>query len=443
MKIFQRYWSAANWVVVFNASSLVATTIVNLALGFSYWWLAARQFPPEAVGFASATFSAMMMLGTIGLLGLGTLLIGELPRQRGNQLSLITTALVVAGMAGAGLGTLFTIVAPYISVDLQPLRASLGSIALFASGVALVAVTGVLDQALIGLLRGGLQLWRNMLFSVVKLVALLLAGVWWADGLGLTIYATWVVGSFISLAALGSLVVRGIPIRAYRPRWRMLQGLGWAALKHHTLNVTLQLTGYVMPLLVTALLGTTMNAYFYTAGMVSGLVYVGPGALTTVLYAVGAAEPAALAHRIRLTLGLALVAGLLGNGFLLLGGGPILSLFGPAYVQQAEQALHIFALGVFPIIIREHYVAIHRIYGLTISALPFVLVGSFLNIVLGAIGASLGSLVGLALGLLVAMCVEALLMAPTVYKVAAGASMAGCHPPSDGWPSHSLHHHQP
>ena len=36
-----------------------------------------------------------------------------------------------------------------------------GRTALFAVGVALTGVTMVFDQATIGLMRGGLQLWRN------------------------------------------------------------------------------------------------------------------------------------------------------------------------------------------------------------------------------------------------------------------------------------------
>ena len=48
----------------------MGTTVLTATFGFFYWLFAANKFPPEAVGFASASISAMMLLGTIGVLGL-------------------------------------------------------------------------------------------------------------------------------------------------------------------------------------------------------------------------------------------------------------------------------------------------------------------------------------------------------------------------------------
>jgi len=141
-----------------NSGSLFGTTTVTSVLGFVYWWLAARQFSPEAVGFASAAISAMTLLGTACILGLGTLLVGELPRQPRQQVSLINAALILVGGVGECFGIVFAVVAPFISLSFQPLRASIQDIMLFAVGVSLTAITIVLDQALIGLLRGELQL---------------------------------------------------------------------------------------------------------------------------------------------------------------------------------------------------------------------------------------------------------------------------------------------
>src|SRR5256885_7313000 len=169
-------WLKANSVILVNAGSLVGTTAVTSALGFVYWWLAARQFSPEAVGLASATISAMTLLGTFGILGLNTLLLGELSHQKGQEAALVSAALILVGGVGACLGIVYAVVAPYLSTDFQVLGASIGNIALFAVGVSLTSITLVLDQALIGLLRGSLQLWRNALFAGVKLAALFVAG---------------------------------------------------------------------------------------------------------------------------------------------------------------------------------------------------------------------------------------------------------------------------
>src|SRR5437879_2829277 len=111
------HWVKTNSIMLVNAGSLVGTTAVTSVLGFIYWWLAARDFPPQVIGVASASVSAMMLLGSICMLGLGTLLITELPRQPDQVVSLISTALIVVGGVGGCIGALFAVVALYVSAD--------------------------------------------------------------------------------------------------------------------------------------------------------------------------------------------------------------------------------------------------------------------------------------------------------------------------------------
>ncbi len=153
-----------NIVILFNVASLVGIFVITSAFGFAYWWVATQQFLSEAIGFASAAISATVLLGTICMLGLGTLLIRELSRQEGKAVSLISTALILVACVGGCIGLLFALVAPSISVDLLPLQVSVQNVALFSAGVSLSTVNLVLDEALIGLLRSDLKLWRNALF---------------------------------------------------------------------------------------------------------------------------------------------------------------------------------------------------------------------------------------------------------------------------------------
>src|SRR5579859_4612032 len=187
-----------------NAGSLVGSTAVTSVLGFAYWWLAARQFLPETVGLASALISLMMLLGNFCMLGLGTLLITELPRQPGQEVPLISTALIIVGAVGACTGIAFALVTPYTLANFQFLSTSITNTIIFAGGISLTAITLVLDQALIGVLRGGLQLWRNTLFATAKLVVLFALGLWLSHKTGITIYTTWAIGNALSLAALSA-----------------------------------------------------------------------------------------------------------------------------------------------------------------------------------------------------------------------------------------------
>ena len=56
-----------------------------------------------------------------------------------------------------------------------------------------MAMTMVADDVTIGLLRGGVQLWRNGVFGATKLAFLVALALLVAHGSGVIIYATWTV----------------------------------------------------------------------------------------------------------------------------------------------------------------------------------------------------------------------------------------------------------
>ena len=128
-------WLKTNSLILLNASSLVGASAVTGILGFVYWLAAARQFPEQSVGLASADVSAMLLqLGTLSVLGLGTLMIGELPRHRGREFALMSTALLVAGLCGALTGAAFALLAPYVSADFSICAPTSGPCGVFARG---------------------------------------------------------------------------------------------------------------------------------------------------------------------------------------------------------------------------------------------------------------------------------------------------------------------
>ena len=360
----------------------------------------------------------MTLLGTLSILGLGTLLIGELPRQKGKEASLISATLIVAGVVGGCLGMLFAIVALYLSHDFQMLRASVENVALFAVGVSLTAITLVLDSALIGLLRGEMQLWRNALFAGGKLAALFLAGLWLSHATGLSIYATWVIGNGLSLAVLAIFALVKGERRNIVPQWGLLRKLGPAALKHHALNLTLDAPVMILPILVTVLLSATTNAWFYVSWSISSIANIITAILTTTLFAVGSAQPTEFARKLRLTLSLSLGMTVCITCVLLLGTTQVLGLFGPSYADQAAWSLRILALESFPFIIKSHYIAVSRIQGRVTHATQLTIASGTLELGGAALGAHIAGLTGLGMGWLAAVCLEAVFMSRRVFKAA-------------------------
>jgi len=417
IKSFLHSWSDSFGVILKNAGSLVGTQLVTSAFGFFYWWLAARRFPPQAVGLASASISAMILLGTIGIMGFGTLLMGVLRRDPNQAGDLIASAVVTVGSAGIIIGLLFVGSTSWIASDLKVWGANLSHLFLFAASVGLASIVIVIDQALIGLLRGGLQLWRNTIFALTKLVILFGISFWYPGASAVTIYSTWVIGNLFSLAFLiGYAMVRRERIWGYRPQIGLVRKLGYPALIHHSLNIALQVPGLALPVIVTIVLSSQVNAYFYASWMIASFVFIGPIALATVLYAVGSMDTVLLTQKFRRTLKLSLLIGILACGGLMIAADRVLSIFGADYALQAAWCHRILSLAVFPITIKNLYVAIYRIRNRIIVATRIVVIGSILEVLLAAAGGKLGGVVGLSLGWVIAVFIEGLIMSSTVFR---------------------------
>ena len=118
-----------------NTASLLATTGTTSALGFAFWTVAARLFSQQPVGYAAAALSATTLLGTIGVLGLDTLLVGELPQRSNSRAGLVVAALLASGIGSLTLSLAFVIVAPHFSSHFADASGSIDRGAIFCAGV--------------------------------------------------------------------------------------------------------------------------------------------------------------------------------------------------------------------------------------------------------------------------------------------------------------------
>jgi O-antigen/teichoic acid export membrane protein len=399
-----------------NAGSMVGTTAVTSLLGVAFWFVAAHHFSQKAVGIASASVAAMTLLGFTATLGMGTLLMGELPRREDGHRSLLNAALAVAALTGFVFGLAFALLAPLMSSNLGAVGESWFSTVFFAAGVGLTALALVLDQALIGLLRGGLQLGRNAIFALVKLLALVAIAVLVANAGAPWIYSAWAGGIALSLFVLVRFYARRSG-DSLRPNFALLRSLRASAASHAAVNLGLETADLAMPILVLAIVSATAAASFYMAWMITNLLVMVPLALSMVLYAIGSGNDHRLTARFRFSLGVSLAFGLIANLVLIPAASPILGVFGHTYSDQAAMPLHILALGTLPLAFKTHYVALRRVQRRLGTALPVVWGGTLLELGGGAIGASLGGLLGLACGWLAGLCVEALVMGGDVVRV--------------------------
>jgi len=401
-----------------NAGSLIATTAITSLFGFAYWWVAARSASTEAVGQASAAVSAMTLIGTIGMFGMGTMLISELSSLRGPKWELISTCLLVAGSASTVGGVIYVLLAHSFIPGLQEaIGGTLGTV-LLVFGIAINSVTLVLDEALVGLLKGPLQLMRNAWFSVIKLA--ILGGLIFVPNLTLTgniLTLTWVAGIVLSTAVLGRALRKRRIVDSLRPRLSLLRGRGSSTFDHNLLNLSTYLPRAALPLLVTAVLSAEANAAFYTAFMVLSFLAMVPGNVALTLFAVAAGDRRALRSKVRVGLLICLGGGLPVATVVFFFSNTIMSLFGSQYATTAGGALKILTLTYIPFVFHHFFLAISRVQNKVRGAGVFSLFAGLAELGAAWYGGTTGNLTTLVTYVALVMGVETVLIAPIVFRV--------------------------
>ena len=413
-----RWWSAQRTLVKITAS-LLSTTGITALLGLVFWWLAARTLSVAAVGYGAAAVSALMLVGTFGMAGLNTVLLGQLARRPPDAAGLLTAALYASGLISAAFAGGFLLVGS----EFVPRVAHLyygAEAGLFVAGAALTGATLVLDEALLGLLGGSVQLWRNATFAAAKLAALAGLAMLWHVWAGISILLAWIVGTALSiLPAMVLLARQGVRLTA-APQWRALRRLGRASVSNTWLNTALQVPRLTLPILVTWLLSAPSGGAFYVAWSIATLTSLVPTHLTTALFAVGAADPRGLAAKVRFTLRTCLLGGLVGVPVVILAAHPLLRLFGPAYATRATLPLQVLAVGYFGAVLKAHFIALCRIFKRTTLAAVFASAGNVVRLAAAVAGALVGGLIGLSVALVAVMCAEGLVLSPVVWAALRG-----------------------
>ena len=99
----------------------------------------------------------------------------------------------------------------------------------------------MLDPALLSVVGGGPQLWRNTIVAVVKLVLLVVFALVLSEGGSLSIYASWFLANVVSVVTMTIWLARTrqVTLRRMRPTRSALRGLHHVAAQHHALNLAL------------------------------------------------------------------------------------------------------------------------------------------------------------------------------------------------------------
>lgn len=403
-----------NAVVLRNAAFLAVSSAMTAVFGFTYWWIAARSFPPDVVGIQSALISAMTFVGLLGEAGFGTMLLGEALGQGEHASALITAAVL------AGTGSALVLAVPTAVVLWAYGWLTIPSAALFALGCALAGCVLVLDPAFLGLLRSRLQLYRNMLFGVFK--PLFLLGVAVVTQAQTAILLSWVVALAVSTVLICYHAWVRRVLRLGRPNFRFLATRISIVIDHHLLNLAATAPLLLLPIVVSVTLGPAINAAFYAGWMIYSIGLLVPASLTTVLFTVGVMDPALLPRRLHFSLILSVTFGVVSSFVLGLFPDRILGLFNPAYPALAASAVPLLGFGLLGAAVKQHYILLARTGRRMMVGAFWLGLGACLELGLAAAaGVATGSVYWLTMGWLVAIAIQVGFLLRPVLDVTRGA----------------------
>ena len=320
----------------------MGTTAVTSLLGFAFWIVVARVLEPAEVGRAAALVSAMLFVSVFTNLGIGQVFVSRLAsRAEGGEWSLtVTTGLTLVAIVSLLGGAAAAVLLPTL---IPALKGGLGvwAFLLLPVGVAATACSLCLDFVFIAERHAKLAFVRNSVAAVFRVAAIGVAALGPLDG------ATWIlavwVGSFLLIdvfAVTRALPALGHDFDATLAGWRReLNAMRHLIAGHQTINLGAQASTYLLPVLVSAQLGVTDNAYFYTTFMLSSALFFIAPAISNALFAEGAHHPERLGGDLRRAVKyILLLAG--PPAVVLLAAGPrILEVFGPVYSDEGATLL--------------------------------------------------------------------------------------------------------
>jgi O-antigen/teichoic acid export membrane protein len=390
--------------LVTNSGALAIGTVATAGLGFVYWWLAARMFPPEVIGNASALLSVMGFVGILGEAGLGTLLVGEIVRHPGRESGLIAAAACVGVALALGLALLFVFGETQLVGSRGPIDGWLKA-GLFVLGCGLTAFSNVLDQALVGYLRSSDRMVRQVQFSTFKLMLIAAAA---AAGFAsdTAIVLTWVAGLLASWIGLDLLTRGGVRHLVERPDFRLLHALRHKVLDHYALDVSLQASGVIMPYLVLVLLSPTTNAAFVSVWMLVFMASLIPAAMATVLFPVVRANSKQSRHDMLVSMTASLLFSSVCALFVFTYSRQLLALFNPAYPEIAGSSLRFLGFSLLGSTLKFHACTLARLGDKMRKASLWFAFGGLLELGFAVAGAKLDGLQGLVVGWTLAVSIE-------------------------------------
>ncbi len=344
-----------------NAFYLMISPFVIAVLGFVFWVLAARIHSAEEVGLASATIAVASMLAVVANLGLGPGMIRYLPRADSRANEIVNSSLTLTSLVSIVAAVIFLAGLGVWSPKLVFLRENPGYIIAFIVFACANTLSILLSSTFVAWRRSEFFLANGLIAGIVK-VPLLVLLVMLMDSFG--IFASW--GIALSVALLLCLFVFLPRVQnRYRPRitvrWGVLKEMMRFSFANYVANSLLVAPGFLFPLMVVNLAGAEANAYFYSAWLISSILFGLSTATSLSLFAEGSHDESALEANVRRAVKLTFLILVPGVVLIVALADKVLLAFGDSYFQNAVVLLRTLAAASAFVAVNNIFLGVMRV----------------------------------------------------------------------------------
>ncbi len=343
--------------------ALALNSAFTAASGLLYWILAAKTYSPHAVGLNSALISSMMFLAGLASLNLPNILVRFLPesgertrRRAGLAYALSLTAAVAAAV-------IFILGVGSWAPRLAFLRSDHGLQAWFVFSTLAWCLFVLQDSVLIALGRAVFVPIENAVFSILKIVLLAVLATL-APIYG--IFVSWTIAMLVSVIGVNLWLFA----RLLRPPGGFARhsvttlrdrAFGGYFAADYACSVAWLSTTNLMPVIITAAAGATVNAYWALAYAVALPLYAFAQNIGTSLILHGTTDRPMLPSLTRQAARQGARILVPAVALLILAAPLILSLFGESYVHRSTTVLRLLLLGALPNFVLSLAVSVARV----------------------------------------------------------------------------------
>ncbi|MFM7088911.1 MAG: hypothetical protein ACKOW9_05290, partial [Candidatus Paceibacterota bacterium] len=319
-----------------TAFYIMLNTALTSLLGFAYWSLAASKLAPNELGIASTGVPVMGLAFILSSSGLvATIMVFQ---SRGNftKNSFITLSLLL----------------PILSLALTPLLIKITgdngkilfnkeNLYLLLLGAALTTLSAIVDAVLITAKKSFLMLVKNVLTSLLKLIALALN----ANPTPSFLLSTYAFSLVVTLFFLRPSIS---PLPKISDNSEQRVTFKKTFKDNHISSISSQMPSYILPLIVTNQIGTSANAVFYIAWLISGAFFMISPALSSAYLTTKAKSHDGSLKLFKTTMIANISLIILASSAMYAISKPLLNAYQPGYAQSANTLLLILVASSLP-----------------------------------------------------------------------------------------------